>query len=103
MSLTKNIKAFGAETGWTISLPFFVATALVLVTSTFHDTLNVPAAGWQMLYIIILIASLAYTIYSLSKRQTKPPISVETLVERCLTQCVLANTKDESLLSQLKE
>lgn len=62
---------------WVAALSFSVSTLLVLLTADFKERWGINRDGWQMLFILLFIISVGYTIYT---------------IVNCLTHQVTAKT-----------
>ncbi|AVX22793.1 hypothetical protein DA456_04990 [Pseudomonas syringae pv. atrofaciens] len=74
LDLTENSRL------WHTPASLVVAVALVLLTSSFKDSLGVPAATWQAFFMFLLVAFVLWLLYALSKLRKR--YSIDQLIEK---------------------
>ena len=78
--LTRHVGKLKKSKEWWAALSFSISLLLVLLTSDFHSFLGLLGEQWQMLFILLLIASIAYMIYAIYNC-CKHNVTVEIIVK----------------------
>lgn len=77
--LIEHLKCVEDSRAWHTPASLLIAIALVLSTSTFKDSLGVPAGTWLAFFMFLLVGFSAWLVYCLLKLRRRH--SIDRLIE----------------------
>lgn len=95
LCLRNHLECVESKKAWIAPVSLFVAFVTTLCTTTFKDTLGLPASTWQALFVLLAIVSLVWSICAVVAA-FKNKSSLRTLLDEIKKSAKVAANTNQS-------